>query len=77
MEIPGLEVESELQLPVCAPAIATWDPNQVFNLHCSSRQCQILNPLRGARDRTCVLVLMDASQVLNELRQGLPTVEAF
>ena len=29
---------------------------QVFNLHCSSWQHQILNPLTEARDQTCSLM---------------------
>ena len=33
----------------------------IFNLHQSSRQCRILNPLMEARDWTCVLV--DPSQI--------------
>ena len=37
------------------------DPSHVCNLHHSSRQCQILNPLRGARDRT--RILMDPSRL--------------
>ena len=39
--------------------------SHIFHLHHSSWQCQILNPLSGARDRTCIL--MDTSQVLNPL----------
>ena len=42
--------ESELQLPACTIATATWDPSLVCNLHHSSRQCWILNPLSRARD---------------------------
>lgn len=61
MEVPRLGVESELQLPAYTTATATPDPSCVCDLHHSSRQCQILNPLREARDRT--LVLMDASQI--------------
>ena len=45
-----------------ATATATQDPSRVCDLHYSSRQGQILNPLSETRDRTCVL--MDASQVL-------------
>jgi len=45
--------EPHLQ-PIAPTAIATYSNH-------SSRQCQILNPLRDARNRTCVL--MDASQV--------------
>ena len=60
MELPKLGVESELQLPIYATAIATWDPSHICDLHHSSWQCWILNPLRQARVRTCV---MDASQI--------------
>jgi len=42
-------------------ATATPDLSCFFNLYHSSRQCRILDPLRLARDRTCVL--MDASQI--------------
>ena len=55
MEVPRLEVESELQLPAYATATATWDPSCVFNLFHSSRQRQILNCLIEVRDRTCIL----------------------
>jgi len=61
MEVPRLGVESELQLPAYATAIATQDPSRVFDLCHSSQQRQILNPLSEARDRTCVL--MDTSRV--------------
>ena len=37
-----------------------WDPGCVCNLHHSSWQCQISDPLWEARDRTCIL--MDTSQ---------------
>ena len=60
-EVPRLGVESELQLPVYATTTATQDPKLICNLHHSSRQCQILNPLSKAKDQTHVL--MDASQV--------------
>ena len=42
-------------------ATATPDLTLVCNLHCSSRQHQILNPLSKARDWT--YILMDASQI--------------
>ena len=61
MEVLRLGVELELQLPAYTPATATWDPSCVCALHHSSRQCQILNPLREARDQTHVL--MDMSLV--------------
>ena len=61
MEVPRLWVESELYLLAYATATTMQDPSQVFNLHHSSRQCRILNPMSEAGDQTCVL--MDASQI--------------
>ena len=61
MEIPGLGVESELQLPAYTTATAMLDPNHACDLHHSSWQRWILNPLGEARDRTCIL--MDASRI--------------
>ena len=58
MVVPREGVQVELQLPatVPAPATATQDPSLLFKLHHSSRQCQILNPLREARDQACKLM---------------------
>ena len=63
MEVPRLGVESELQLLAYATATATttWDPSCICELHHSSGQRQILNPLSKARGQTCIL--MDASRV--------------
>ena len=61
MEVPRLGVESELQLPANTTATAPWEPGHVWDLHHSSQQRRILNPLSGARDQTHIL--MDASQV--------------
>ena len=44
-----------------ATATATWAPSCVCDLHHSSWQCRILNPLGEDRDRTCVLT--DTSQI--------------
>ena len=60
-EVPRLGVESELQLPAHTTATAMPDLKRVCSLHHSSRQCQILNPLRKARDQT--FILMDTSWV--------------
>ena len=60
-EILGLGVELELQLPAYATATAMQDLSCICDLHHSSRQRQILNPLSEARDWTPVL--MDASWV--------------
>ena len=62
MEVPRLGVETKLQLPAYATATAMPDPSSVCDLHHSSWQCLILNPMNEARDRICVL--MDTSQVL-------------
>ena len=61
MEVPRLGVESELQSPAYGRATATWDLSCVCDLHHSSRQRQILNPLSEARDQSHIL--MDASWV--------------
>ena len=51
MEVPGLGVELELQLPdyTTATATAMQDLSSLFDLHHSSQQRQILNPLSEAR----------------------------
>ena len=59
MEVPRLGVTLELQLLACT---TMWNPSQVFDLHHSSRQHWILNPLSEVKDRTCIL--MDSSQIL-------------
>ena len=50
MEVPRLGVQSELQLLAYTTAIATWDPSPICNLHHSSWQCGVLNPVSEARD---------------------------
>ena len=52
---------TEIQLLAYTTAIATPDPSHICDLHHSSQQCQILNPLSGARDGTHIL--MDDSWV--------------
>ena len=54
MEGPRLGVKSELQL--LAYTTATPDLSCVCDLHHSPWQCQILNPLSRARDRTHILL---------------------
>ena len=56
MEVLRLGVESELQLPAYTIATATWNLSCICNLHHSSWQCWILNPLSKARDGTHNLV---------------------
>ena len=52
MEVSRLGVKSELQLLAYTTATATPDLSRVCDLHHSSRQCRIINPLNKARDRT-------------------------
>ena len=54
VEAPRLGVKSELQVP--AYTTATPDPSHVCDLHHSSQQHQILNPLSEAWDQTCNLM---------------------
>ena len=61
MEVPRLGAKSEIQLLAYTTAIATQDPSRVCDLYYSSLQCQMLNPLSEARDRTWIF--MDPTQV--------------
>ena len=60
-EVSRLGDRSELQPAAYAAATGKQDTSHVCNLHHSSRQYQILNPMSKARDGTCIL--MDPSQV--------------
>ena len=61
MEVTRLGIKSELQLPAYTTGKAMWDPSYICDLHHSSWQRQIFDPLSKARDQTCVL--MDTRQV--------------
>ena len=56
MEVPRLGVRLELQLPAYPTATATRDPSRVFDLHHSSWQRLIPDPLNEARDQTHILM---------------------
>ena len=65
---PRLGVKSELQLLAYATPTATPDPSHICDLHHSSEQHWILNPLSKAWDRTCIL--LDISCVCNLLNHN-------
>ena len=56
MEVPRLGVKLELQLPGCTTATATLDLNLTCDLHHTSWQLRILNPLSEPRTQTCILM---------------------
>ena len=72
MEVPRLRVPSELQLPAYTTATATPDPSRVFDLHHSSQQYRILNPLRGSRDQTHNLMVANRIHFCCATTQELP-----
>ena len=72
MEVPRTGFESGLQLLAYATATATPKWSRVCDLHCSSRQCRILNPLNKDRDWTGIL--MDTSQVCYCWAVGTPVL---
>ena len=61
IEVLKLGVELDLQLPAYAIATATEELSYVCDLHHSSQQCHILNPLSETRGQTHIL--MDTSEV--------------
>ena len=65
MEVSRIEVQLELQLPAYTTATAMQDLSWICDLHCSSRQHQILNPMRQVKDGT--RILMGTRWVLNLL----------
>ena len=62
MEVPRLGVQSELWLPAYTKATAMPDLSRVCDLHHSSRQHWILNPL-STEARGGIHILMDPSLV--------------
>ena len=75
VEVPRLGAESKQQLSAYATATATPNPSQVCDLHHSSWQRQILNPLNKARDWT--RILMDASWVCERLTHEGNSLKQF
>ena len=60
MEVPRLGDKAKLQLLASTKATTTQDPNLICDLYHSSWQCQIPNPMSGARDWT--RIFMDTSR---------------
>ena len=67
-QIPRLWVKSELQLP--AYTTATWVLSHICDLHHSSQQRWILNPVKEARDLTHII--MDTSHIHFCCTMGTP-----
>ena len=61
MEVPRLGVELDMQLLAYTTATATWDSSRVCDLHHSSRQRRIPNPLSKTRDQTDIF--FDTSRI--------------
>uniref|UniRef100_A0A8D0R123 Serine/threonine kinase 31 n=1 Tax=Sus scrofa TaxID=9823 RepID=A0A8D0R123_PIG len=74
MEVPRLGVESELQAPAYARATATRDPSHVCNLHHSSRQHRIVNPLSKGRDRACNLMSISRNKDIMKIGSSLSEI---
>ena len=76
MEVPRLGVTSQLQVLAYTTATAMEDLNHVYDLHHSSKQHQILNPLCKGSDWT--YVLMDTHQIrYHGATTGTPAVFLF
>ena len=65
MEIPRLKqgLELELQLQAYATATAMQDPSRVCDLHHSSQQCRILNPLSRVKNPASSCFVTTAPQL--------------
>ena len=63
MEIPRLGVQEELQLLAYTTATPTQNPSHISNLHHSSQQHRILNPLSEASGQTCNLMVPNQIRV--------------
>ena len=75
MKVPWLGVKSELQLPEFSTATAMQALSRICDLHHSSQQCQVLNPLSETSDGTCIL--MDTGLVTIEPQRELPNSSFF
>ena len=74
--LPRLGVKSELHLPAYTTATATPGPNHVCDLHHSSWQRRILNPLIEARDQTRNFMVPSRIR-FHCAKKGTPTIVSF
>ena len=63
MEVPKPGIESELQLPAYATAMATLDLSHIYDLPHILKQCWVLNPPSKARDQTRILIETNVSSL--------------
>ena len=75
VEVPRLGVKSELQLPAYTTTTEMPDPSHIYNLHHSSQQYCIPNPMSKARDWTCIL--MDTSCIQNPMSHNGNFIHKF
>ena len=76
MEIPRLGVKLELSLPAYTMAKATQDPRCICDLHHSSGQRWIPDPLSEARDQTRNLMVTSRIR-FHCATTGTPTLYLF
>ena len=76
MKVPRLGVELELQLLAYATATAMRDPSRICDLHHSSPQRGIPDPLSEARDRSRTLMML-VGFVSTAPQWELPTIKSF
>ena len=77
MEVLRLGVKLELQPLAYIRATATRVPSRVCNLHHSSRQRWIVNPLSKGRDRTRNLMVPKSDLLTTAPRRELPLAYLF
>ena len=59
-----------------ATAMVTMNPRSICELCCSLQQCQFLNPLRKARDRSSILTETTSGSLTHRATTGTPTINS-
>ena len=70
MVVPRLGVKSELQLWAYTAVTAMPDPSHICYLHCSLRQCRILNPMSHNRKSVMRLLAQTYLPAKRDPRRG-------